>query len=85
MVEDKSVSKSHLKLEYMMGMFIATDTQSTNGMVVNERIVAVDDGTRRVAYSVLDAPGHTALYTGASPRDSSIFGNEVPSPADSGI
>ena len=28
-----------------------------NGMVVNERIVDVDDGMRRVAYSVLDAPG----------------------------
>jgi hypothetical protein len=29
----------------------------SNGMVVNERIVDVDDGMRRVAYSVLDAPG----------------------------
>jgi hypothetical protein len=28
-----------------------------NGMVLNERIVDVDDGTRRVAYSALDAPG----------------------------
>ena len=28
-----------------------------NGVVVNERIVDVDDGMRRVAYSVLDAPG----------------------------
>jgi hypothetical protein len=28
-----------------------------NGMVVNERIVDVDDSMRRVAYSVLDAPG----------------------------
>ena len=28
-----------------------------NGMVVNERIVDVDDGMRRVAYSVVDAPG----------------------------
>ena len=28
-----------------------------NGMVVNERIVDVDDRRRRVAYSVLDAPG----------------------------
>jgi hypothetical protein len=28
-----------------------------NDMVVNERIVDVDDGMRRVAYSVLDAPG----------------------------
>jgi Polyketide cyclase / dehydrase and lipid transport len=28
-----------------------------NGMVVNERIVDVDDGRRRLAYSVLDAPG----------------------------
>jgi len=28
-----------------------------NGMVVNERIVDVDDGQRRVAYSALDAPG----------------------------
>jgi hypothetical protein len=28
-----------------------------NGMIVNERIVDVDDGKRRVAYSVLDAPG----------------------------
>jgi hypothetical protein len=28
-----------------------------NGMVVNERIVDVDDGMRRVAYSVIDAPG----------------------------
>jgi hypothetical protein len=28
-----------------------------NGTVVNERIVDVDDGQRRVAYSALDAPG----------------------------
>lgn len=28
-----------------------------NGMVVNERIVDVDEGMRRVAYSALDAPG----------------------------
>jgi len=28
-----------------------------NGMVVHERIVDVDDEMRRVAYSVLDAPG----------------------------
>lgn len=31
----KSISKNHLKFEYMMGMFICTDTQSTNGLVVN--------------------------------------------------
>ena len=28
-----------------------------NGMVVNERIVDIDDGMRRVVYSALDAPG----------------------------
>jgi endogenous inhibitor of DNA gyrase (YacG/DUF329 family) len=34
-IEGKSVSKSHLKFEYMMGMFICTDQQSANGLVVN--------------------------------------------------
>lgn len=38
-VEKKSISKSHLKLEFMMGMYIATDTQSTNGLVVNGKKV----------------------------------------------
>ena len=28
-----------------------------NGMILNERIVDVDEGMRRVAYSALDAPG----------------------------
>ena len=33
----------------------------------------------RYAHAVTDtAPGHAALYTGAMPRDSGIFGNEVP-------
>lgn len=46
-IDDKSVSKKHLKIEYMMGMFIATDTQSTNGLVVNGkkvRRVSLKDG-----------------------------------------
>jgi hypothetical protein len=30
-----------------------------NGMVVNERILDVDDGRRRVAYTVVDGPGMT--------------------------
>ena len=30
-----------------------------NGMVVHERIIDVDDQSRRVAYSVLDGPGMT--------------------------
>jgi hypothetical protein len=34
-LDSKSVSKNHVKFEYMMGMFIATDMQSTNGLVVN--------------------------------------------------
>jgi hypothetical protein len=34
-LEGRSISKQHVKFEYMMGMFIATDTQSTNGLVVN--------------------------------------------------
>ena len=38
-IEKKSISKSHLRFEYMMGMFIATDTQSTNGLVVNGKKV----------------------------------------------
>ena len=38
-LESKSVSKSHVRFEYMMGMFIATDTQSTNGVVVNGKKV----------------------------------------------
>lgn len=38
-IEKKSVSKNHLRFEYMMGMFIATDTQSTNGVVVNGKKV----------------------------------------------
>jgi arylsulfatase A-like enzyme len=37
------------------------------------------------AHAVTDtAPGHAALYTGAVPRESGIFGNEVPSPAGVG-
>jgi hypothetical protein len=36
-VDGKGISKSHLKFEYMMGMFIATDQQSTNGLVVNAK------------------------------------------------
>src|SRR6185436_20619938 len=31
--------------------------QFANGMVLNERIIDIDDGMRRVAYSALDAPG----------------------------
>ncbi len=38
-IEKKTISKNHLRLEYMMGMFIATDTQSTNGLVVNGKKV----------------------------------------------
>jgi arylsulfatase A-like enzyme len=39
----------------------------------------------RYAHAVTDtAPGHAALYTGAAPRDSGIFGNEVPSAAGGG-
>ncbi len=38
-VEKKSVSKNHLRFEFMMGMYIATDTQSTNGLVVNGKKV----------------------------------------------
>jgi hypothetical protein len=35
----------------------------------------------RYAHASTDtAPGHSALYTGAVPRDSGIFGNEVPGP-----
>jgi hypothetical protein len=30
-----------------------------NGMVVHERMLDIDDGTRRVAYTVLDGPGMT--------------------------
>ena len=30
-----------------------------NGLVVHERVIDVDDGRRRVAYSVLDSPGLT--------------------------
>ena len=31
--------------------------QFANGMVLNERIIDIDDGMRRVAYSAIDAPG----------------------------
>jgi hypothetical protein len=34
-VEHPTVSKEHVRLEYTMGMYIATDNSSTNGMVVN--------------------------------------------------
>ncbi len=34
-IEHPSVSKEHVRLEYTMGMYIATDNSSTNGMVVN--------------------------------------------------
>jgi hypothetical protein len=46
-IEKKCVSKQHLRFEYMMGMFIVTDTQSTNGLVVNGkkvRRVSIKDG-----------------------------------------
>ncbi len=38
-IDKKTISKAHMKFEYMMGMFIATDTQSTNGLVVNGKKV----------------------------------------------
>jgi hypothetical protein len=38
-IEKKSISKAHLRFEFMMGMYIATDTQSTNGLVVNGKKV----------------------------------------------
>lgn len=34
-LKDPSVSKEHVRLEYKMGMFIATDAGSANGLVVN--------------------------------------------------
>jgi uncharacterized protein YndB with AHSA1/START domain len=39
---------------------LAGDTRTVrfaNGMVVQERILAIDDNQRRVAYTVLDGPG----------------------------
>ena len=38
-VPSDSVSSKHLKLEYKLGTFIATDLQSTNGIVLNGRSV----------------------------------------------
>ncbi len=38
-IEKKSISKQHIRVEFMMGMYIATDTQSTNGLVVNGKRV----------------------------------------------
>jgi hypothetical protein len=38
-VPSDSVSSKHLKLEYKLGVFIATDMQSTNGILVNGRSV----------------------------------------------
>ena len=38
-VDQKSVSKEHVRFEYKMGMFIATDSGSTNGLVVNGKKV----------------------------------------------
>ena len=38
-LENQSVSGEHVKLEYKLGTFIATDLQSTNGLVVNGRTV----------------------------------------------
>jgi len=34
-IDQPTVSKEHIKIEYQMGMFTATDQQSTNGLVVN--------------------------------------------------
>lgn len=38
-VPSNSVSSKHVKLEYKLGTFIATDLQSTNGILVNGRSV----------------------------------------------
>jgi hypothetical protein len=34
-VKDSTISKEHVRFEYKMGMFIATDLSSANGLVVN--------------------------------------------------
>jgi hypothetical protein len=38
-LEAKTISKAHLKFEYKLGTFLATDTSSTNGLVVNGKKV----------------------------------------------